>query len=82
VPVPENFNIYARSLIEIRGAIPAHLFKRVTIRSLLYLLRDLIMAAILWRVATYIDPFFHRWDVQVKITDHLAELGRWAAWCI
>jgi hypothetical protein len=77
-----NFDLSGRSLTEIRCAIPAHLFKRVTIRSLLYLLRDLMMAAILWRVATYIDPFFRRLDVRVEITGQLAELGRWAAWCI
>ncbi|KIM76151.1 hypothetical protein PILCRDRAFT_826662 [Piloderma croceum F 1598] len=67
---------------EIRRAIPPHLFKRDTIRSLLYLLRDLTMAAIVWRVATYIDPCFHRTDVRGVLTGPIAELGRWGAWCI
>jgi hypothetical protein len=69
-------------MTEIRRAIPPHLFKRDTIRSLLYLLRDLTMAAIVWRVATYIDPCFHRTDVRGVLTGPLAELSRWGAWCI
>jgi hypothetical protein len=67
---------------EIRRAIPPHLFKRDTIRSLQYLLRDLTMAVIALRGATYIDPCFHHTSVRGLLTGPLAELGRWGAWCI
>ncbi|KIM76146.1 hypothetical protein PILCRDRAFT_826658 [Piloderma croceum F 1598] len=81
VGLPE-FSPLAVPMTKIRRAIPPHLFKRDTIRSFLYLLRDLTMAAIAWRVATYIDPCFHRTDVRDVLTGPLAELGRWGAWCI
>jgi len=77
-----KFDLCGRSLTEIRNAIPAHLFKRDTIRSVLYFLRDLVLAAIVWRVATHIDPFFRRPDIRDTITSTVAELSRWAAWCI
>jgi hypothetical protein len=77
-----KFDIVCRPLNEIRRAIPPHLLKRDTIRSILYLLRDLTMATIAWRVATYIDPCFHCTGVRGVLTGPLAELGRWGAWCI
>ncbi|KAJ7141609.1 linoleoyl phosphatidylcholine delta-12 acetylenase [Mycena filopes] len=44
------------SLKEIRRAIPAHCFRRNTTRSILFLCRDLAMAAALWALAARIDP--------------------------
>ncbi|KZT19612.1 hypothetical protein NEOLEDRAFT_1077503 [Neolentinus lepideus HHB14362 ss-1] len=41
---------------EIREAIPANLFNRSSTRSLLYLFRDILMAAVAWVLASQIEP--------------------------
>ncbi|KAH8102899.1 fatty acid desaturase-domain-containing protein [Cristinia sonorae] len=66
---------------EIRNAIPEHLFVRDTIRGLLYLTRDLLLAAITWKLATFIDPFFRSAAVRGELTPFGAEIARWASWC-
>ncbi|QRV89512.1 Fatty acid desaturase [Ceratobasidium sp. AG-Ba] len=48
------------SMKEIKGAIPPHLFIRDTTRGLVYLLRDLVLAAALWRASGCIDPYLGR----------------------
>lgn len=69
-----------RSLKEIRAAIPAELFIRDTRRGLLYLARDLLMAATAWTLATYIDPYFQSAATKEALGPIGAEVGRWAAW--
>jgi hypothetical protein len=68
------------TLAEIRAAIPARLFVRQTWRGMLYLARDIIMAAACWKTATYIDPFFKGSQVTDFIGAIGGELGRWSAW--
>ncbi|EPQ51967.1 hypothetical protein GLOTRDRAFT_48276 [Gloeophyllum trabeum ATCC 11539] len=68
------------TLKEIRAAIPAHLFVRDTPRAMLYLIRDLLMAAIVWKIGLQIDPTFKRVDVLSLMTPVGAEAGRWLAW--
>jgi omega-6 fatty acid desaturase (delta-12 desaturase) len=68
------------TLKQIRDNIPPHLFVRDTVRGLLYLARDILMAAILWSLATYIDPYARRPEVAAKITPYGAEALRWAGW--
>jgi len=76
------FDLCGRSLTEICNAIPAHLFKQNTICSLLYFSCDLVLAAIVLQVATYINHFCCCSDIQDMITSAVTELGQWAAWCI
>lgn len=73
---------WSRSLQQIRAAIPAHLFERDTTRGLLYLSRDLLMAATAWKLATFIDPFFQGSSVRAQLGPFLAETARWLAWCV
>ncbi|KAF8065086.1 fatty acid desaturase-domain-containing protein [Lyophyllum atratum] len=70
------------SLKEIRAAIPAHHFIRDTPRGLLYLARDLLLAAAAWSLATYIDPFFKQASMGELLTPVGAEVARWGAWCV
>lgn len=72
---PMNF-----SLKEIKEAIPPKYFVRHTWLGLLYLARDLLMAAALWTAATYIDPFTQRADVVEMLTPLGAQAAKWAAW--
>lgn len=70
------------TLAEIRAKIPPRLFVRDTTRGLLYLARDILMAAFAWKLATYIDPTFQS-DYAVERLGTLgAEVGRWAGWCV
>ncbi|KAK7689099.1 hypothetical protein QCA50_007790 [Cerrena zonata] len=70
------------SLQEIRAAIPVHLFERDTTRGLLYLSRDLLMAATAWKLATFIDPFFQGPSVRAQLGPFLAETARWLSWSV
>ncbi|KAG6890245.1 hypothetical protein C0992_002773 [Termitomyces sp. T32_za158] len=69
------------SLKEIRDAIPPRLFVRDTVRGLMYLARDLLLAAAAWSLATYIDPLFKQAQIVELLTPVGAEIARWAAWC-
>ena len=71
-----------RSWKEIRAAIPPRFFIRDTRRGLLYFARDLILAAIFWTLATFIDPCFKAAATKEILTPIGAEVSRWAAWCI
>ncbi|TFY64235.1 hypothetical protein EVJ58_g2769 [Rhodofomes roseus] len=65
------------TLSEIRAAIPAHFHVRKTWKGLLYLARDLAMAAVVWRVALHIDPTFRSEAMLQYLTPHAAETARW-----
>lgn len=69
-----------RSIDEVRKNIPARLFKRDTSRGLLYLARDLIMAAIIWRLGMYIDTVPAVPLVQNELGPVGAEVLRWGLW--
>ncbi|KJA16239.1 hypothetical protein HYPSUDRAFT_47552 [Hypholoma sublateritium FD-334 SS-4] len=67
-------------LKEIRAAIPPELFVRNTRHGLLYLSRDILMAATAWTLATLIDPYFQSEATRKILTPTGAEVSRWAAW--
>lgn len=69
-----------RTIREIRDAIPERYFVRDTVRGLLFLARDLLLAAITWKLATFIDPFFRSSAVRSELTLGGAGVGRWLAW--
>lgn len=69
-----------RSLSEIRAAIPAHCHVRQTWKGLLYLARDLALAALAWKLALHIDPTFRSSYVTHRLTPLVAEVARWGAW--
>ena len=75
-----NVTTYHRSLSEIRAAIPAHLFVRNTFRGLAYLARDIIMAAITWELATYIDPLCTSPAFKATLGPIGSEVLRWSLW--
>ncbi|KAF8173116.1 hypothetical protein BJ912DRAFT_992797 [Pholiota molesta] len=75
-----NEDALPASLKEIRAAIPAEFFIRDTRRGLLYLARDLLLAATAWTLATYIDPYFQSAATKEALGPIGAEVGRWAAW--
>lgn len=70
------------SLKAIRDAIPPQFFVRDTRRGLLFFSRDVILAAIAWTLATFIDPCFKADATKKFFTPIGAELARWAAWCV
>ncbi|KAF9030617.1 fatty acid desaturase-domain-containing protein [Panaeolus papilionaceus] len=70
------------SLKEIRAAIPAEMFVRDTRKGLLYFARDVLCAAIAWKSATYIDPYFTSAASKELLTPIGAEVARWASWCV
>ncbi|KAF5335825.1 hypothetical protein D9611_009654 [Ephemerocybe angulata] len=70
------------SLKEIRDAIPAKLFVRSACRSLMYLLRDILMSAMAFSFALNIDPFFRNSLVESAVTPVGAAICRWAAWAV
>ncbi|TFK21586.1 delta 12 fatty acid epoxygenase [Coprinopsis marcescibilis] len=70
------------SLKEIRDAIPPGMFVRNTSLGLLYLLRDIVLAATAWSIAMRIDPFFGRDEMKTLLTPLGAGCLRWAAWAV
>lgn len=72
----EVFTPFDWSMKEIKESVPPHLFVRSTSRSLAYLARDLVMAAALWKAATWIDPYFH----QLGRVHIIYEVFRWVTW--
>ncbi|KAL0945986.1 hypothetical protein HGRIS_012264 [Hohenbuehelia grisea] len=70
------------SLKEIRSAIPPHLFERDTMRGLMYLLRDLLMAATAWSLASHIDPLAHSATSRNLNAPWLIEVAKWSAWAV
>lgn len=69
-----------RSLSEIRAAIPTHCHVRQTWKGLLYLVRDLALAALAWKLALHIDPTFRSAYATHRLTPLGAEVVRWGAW--
>lgn len=71
-----------RSIEEVRRGIPARLFKRNTIRGIGFLIRDIVMAAALWRAAEYIDPLCSQEQLgKVVPAGKLGlEVIRWTLW--
>jgi hypothetical protein len=63
-----HFCYVQRSLKEIRATIPTELFVRDTLRGLVYLARDILLAAVMWSLATYIDPFFEQSVMRERLT--------------
>ncbi|KAK6978222.1 tRNA-dihydrouridine(47) synthase [NAD(P)(+)] [Favolaschia claudopus] len=70
------------TLKEIRSAIPPRLFERHTGRALLYLARDIVVASAFWALATRIDPFAARSDVQDLLTPGGAQILKWSLWMV
>lgn len=73
---------HRRTLQEIRAAIPSHLFVADPTRGFLYLARDASMAALAWKLATLIDPFFLNPAIVNTLTSSGAETLRWCAWAV
>lgn len=71
---------FSWSMKEIKNAIPSYLHVRNTFRSLTYLARDLVLAALLWRAASFIDPYFSQLGDVHFLKRSLFESFRWAAW--
>lgn len=71
-----------RSIEEVRRAIPARLFKRDTSRGLLYLARDLIMAAIVFKLGLYIDTVPAQTAIVSQTGPIGAEVLRWGLWAV
>ncbi|KAI0718558.1 fatty acid desaturase-domain-containing protein [Cerioporus squamosus] len=79
--LPE-FNPMPWKLQEIRAAIPPHLFVRDTKRGLAWLALDLLMAAVCWKLALYIDPSFKS-PAAIRLLSPLgASIARWACWAV
>jgi len=76
----EAFEPMPWTLAEIRAAIPARLFVRQTWKGLLYLARDIALAAACWKAATYIDPYFKSAQVTDVVGKVGGEVARWSAW--
>ncbi|KAF8142896.1 fatty acid desaturase-domain-containing protein [Mycena galopus ATCC 62051] len=72
--------IPSSSLREIRAAIPARCFKRDTRRSLMYLLRDLLMSALLWFLATLIGPFLSSLERHSRTPSCVLATLFWLGW--
>jgi hypothetical protein len=75
-------NGFCRTLKEIRDAIPPHLFQRRLGLGLAYLLRDLMMAAAIGYLGTFIDPVFIAARQSAATSSQMVgfEVARWAAW--
>ena len=76
----EIFVPFTWSMKEIKSAIPPHLFVRSTAWGLVYLTRDLILAATLWKAASFIDPCFDQPDGSHVLKRSMLEAFRWLAW--
>ncbi|OBZ76858.1 Delta(12) fatty acid dehydrogenase [Grifola frondosa] len=70
------------TMSEIRSAIPAHLFVRHTWTGIAYLVRDIVMAALMWNVALHLDPIFKSPPVVERMTYLGAETARWISWIV
>ncbi|EMD32299.1 hypothetical protein CERSUDRAFT_58880 [Gelatoporia subvermispora B] len=79
--LPE-FTPMAWRVSEIRAAIPPHLFVRDTWKGILYLARDVTMAAIAWRLALFIDPLYAAGSTFGEAGTRLNECVRWGTWMI
>ncbi|KAJ7773344.1 fatty acid desaturase-domain-containing protein [Mycena metata] len=72
-----EFVLLSKSISEIRSAIPPQYFVRNTLKGLLYLARDLALAACAWSLAVAIDPFF-----RTRESFLIWSVLRWGAWCV
>ncbi|KDN50697.1 hypothetical protein RSAG8_01195, partial [Rhizoctonia solani AG-8 WAC10335] len=79
-PKTDVFTPLNWSMKEIRDAIPARLFVRNAARSTIYLARDLILAAALWKAASLIDPYFNHLGEAGILRRSFSEGFRWTAW--
>ena len=69
-----------RNIAEIRAAIPERLFVRHTSRGLAFLARDVLLAAVVWKLGLRIDPHFHTYKVSYHSWAPILEVLRWFAW--
>lgn len=72
--------LYHRTIEDVRRAIPARLFKRETARGLVYLARDIVMAAFVWKLATYIDVVPTQAVVKTRLGGIGAQALRMGLW--
>ncbi|KAF8638486.1 hypothetical protein AX17_002174 [Amanita inopinata Kibby_2008] len=70
------------SIKEIKDAIPQRLFIRDTRKGLLYLARDLCMAAFAWKAAMRAESFCTSQVIRQTWTPFVAELARWTMWLV
>ncbi|THH16377.1 hypothetical protein EW146_g4264 [Bondarzewia mesenterica] len=70
------------TLAEIRQAIPLRLFVRNTQRSLMYLLRDLVMAALLWKLVLLFEVCLGSRHATSVFGPIGAQVVRWAIWVV
>jgi omega-6 fatty acid desaturase (delta-12 desaturase) len=68
------------SLGEIRAAIPAKYFVRDTARGLRFCVRDFIIGAVFWYLATFIDPIGKSNKAVETFGTIGAEVFRWSLW--
>ncbi|KAK2467517.1 hypothetical protein APHAL10511_000372 [Amanita phalloides] len=74
------FTPFNWSVKQIRDTIPPRLFIRDTKRGLLYVARDLSMAAFAWRAMFLADDFLMNEVVRQKWSPYVSELVRCALW--
>jgi hypothetical protein len=79
---PNFFLVVQRTWKEIKAVIPAELFVRDTLRGLLYVARDILLAAGAWSIAMNIDLVFKQRVMKEILTPVGAEAARWVSWGI
>ena len=83
LPVRPLLSVHPCStLSEVKRAIPPRLFVRQTWRGVMYVARDLVMAAAAWKLATYIDPYTMHSVVRGTIGVVPSLVLRWTCWAV
>jgi fatty acid desaturase len=70
------------TLSEVHSIVPKHLHEKNTFKSLLYVLRDVFSAFVVYELGWTIDPFANLLVANYCLSPNMGAIAKWALWAL
>jgi len=70
------------TLSEVHSVVPKHLHEKDTLKSLLYVLRDVFFAVVVYKLGWMIDPFAKALVESCGLSSSAGATAKWALWAL